>query len=367
VYNLGSIVLTGGGESEERMYVDLLPYRFRIMFAGVATVAFLLFISALVTNIGSGTILDARTNQAAAVMNGSAPDTSNAVTVGMYNLEYNTKRFSLSAGTTLFGVCRSITSTATQTGHSIAHASIATVEGIGAGTVFIARTIAGTVIFSLHSVGSGVAFVFNLPGKMVAPVAQVHTVSSLIQPANDNPIPVINTGLSPELLARLNAQAEQDQKKDAALQAAQLAANQHLGGAAVAGDPHHGGYPTAWDSPTPQDSRLDSWGMYNRECVSYAAWKVYQTYGDMPYWGGVGNANQWVRDARNAGIPTSTVPQVHSVAISMSGYYGHAMWVEAVDGNMIYVSQYNYDLHGHYSEMWVSSSYLTYIYFKQAT
>jgi hypothetical protein len=31
---------------------------------------------------------------------------------------------------------------------------------------------------------------------------------------------------------------------------------------------------------------------------------------------------------------------------------------------MIYDSQYNYDLHGHYSEMWVNGSDLTYIYFK---
>jgi surface antigen len=104
--------------------------------------------------------------------------------------------------------------------------------------------------------------------------------------------------------------------------------------------------------------------MYNRECVSYAAWKVYQTYGNMPYWGGVGNANQWLADARNTGIPTGAAPKVHSVAISLHGYYGHAAWVEAVNGDMIYVSQYNYDLNGHYSEMWVKASNFTYIYFQ---
>jgi surface antigen len=177
-------------------------------------------------------------------------------------------------------------------------------------------------------------------------------------------VPVINNNLSPALLARLTAQAQQDQQKSAALQAAQLIANQHLGGVVVAGDAKHGGYPSQWDAPMYQDSRLDSWGMYNRECVSYAAWKVYQTYGDMPYWGGVGNANQWISDAKTAGIATGTTPRAHAVAISMQGYYGHAMWVEQVSGNMIYVSQYNYDLHGHYSEMWVNASSLTYIYFK---
>ncbi len=146
------------------------------------------------------------------------------------------------------------------------------------------------------------------------------------------------------------------------LRAQQAAANRSLGGNLVAGDPGHGGYPGYLDNAS-QDSLLDPWGMLNRECVSYTAWKVQQAYGTMPYWGGVGNANQWPGDAQAAGIPTGTVPKAGSVAISMGGYYGHAMWVEAVSGSMIYVSQYNFDLAGHYSEMWVNGSNFTYIYF----
>ena len=38
--------------------------------------------------------------------------------------------------------------------------------------------------------------------------------------------------------------------------------------------------------------------------------------------------------------------------------------VEAVNGNTIYVSQYNYDLAGHYSEMSINGSGLIYIYFQ---
>jgi surface antigen len=108
---------------------------------------------------------------------------------------------------------------------------------------------------------------------------------------------------------------------------------------------------------------LDNWGMFNRECVSYTAWKVYQTYGYMPNWGGHGNANQWPDSARAAGIPTGSTPKAHSVAISMGGAYGHAMWVEGASGNTIHVSQYNYDLAGHYSEMNINGSGLIYIYF----
>lgn len=148
------------------------------------------------------------------------------------------------------------------------------------------------------------------------------------------------------------------------LRAQQAALNRELGGVPVAGDPGHGGYPAVWNNAG-QDTMVDNWGMYNRECVSYAAWKVYQTYGYMPYWGGSGNANQWPGDARAAGIPTGSTPKVHSVAIWNVGAFGHAMWVEAVSGSTIYVSQYNYDLAGHYSEMSINGSGLTYIYFGQ--
>jgi len=172
-------------------------------------------------------------------------------------------------------------------------------------------------------------------------------------------------------LLSLNQQQQSDLDKQvrttnsqiASLRAQQAAANTKLGGRAVAGDPGHGGYPSNLDHAA-QDTLVDPWGMYNRECVSYTAWKVFQAYGYMPYWGGQGNANQWPGDARAAGIATGSTPRAQSVAISMNGYYGHAMWVEAVSGNNIYVSQYNYDLAGHYSEMSINGSGLTYIYFQ---
>ena len=205
-------------------------------------------------------------------------------------------------------------------------------------------------------------FTIHLPGKIVRPITSGQTVNAIIKPAEDESVPVISAETSAAALASFNAAQRQQIQQ---WQAAQLVANQALDGTVAVGDSssNHGGYPARWDNAR-QDSTLDNWGMYNRECVSYAAWKVYQTYGSMAYWGGSGNANEWPRDARRAGIPTGGAPQVHAVAISMRGYYGHAMWVEKVSGSMIYVSQYNYDLHGHYSEMWVNGSSFTYIYFK---
>ncbi len=136
------------------------------------------------------------------------------------------------------------------------------------------------------------------------------------------------------------------------------------GSSVTAGSPGHGGYPAYLDYPNAQDSKVDPWGMYNRECVSYTAWRVHQKTGNMPYWGGRGNANQWPSSAQADGIPTGSTPRPQSVAIWMSGYYGHAMWVEYIKPNgMVHVSQYNYAIDGLYSEMDINPNSAIYIYF----
>ena len=127
-------------------------------------------------------------------------------------------------------------------------------------------------------------------------------------------------------------------------------------GSAVAGDPGRGGYPNNLANSNYYSPVVDPWGMYSRQCVSYTAWKVYQKNGYMPYWGGVGNANQWPGNARNAGIPVSKTPVAGSVGVIMAGQYGHVVWVESVNANgTINISQYNeYNAGGsgwgHYSE-----------------
>lgn len=112
----------------------------------------------------------------------------------------------------------------------------------------------------------------------------------------------------------------------------------------------NGGYPAKWAN-VPMDSQIDSWGMYNRESTSYAAFKVAQSGKNMPYWGGRGNANQWPSNARAYGIPVDTTPKAGDVAIRPAGYYGHAMYVESVNPNgTINISEYNAKADGTYSE-----------------
>lgn len=146
-----------------------------------------------------------------------------------------------------------------------------------------------------------------------------------------------------------------------AQQAAALAAKYGNNGLVVSGT-CGGGYPDKWCNAA-QDTVIDNWGMYNRECVSYAAFKVAVSGRHMPYWGGHGNANQWPGSARADGIAVDSSPKVGDIAISMLGPYGHAMYVEGVSGGKIYVSQYNYGNRGEYSTMTIPASGLYFIHF----
>lgn len=112
------------------------------------------------------------------------------------------------------------------------------------------------------------------------------------------------------------------------------------------------------------NSMPDEWGMYKRQCVSYAAWKVASSGRNMPFWGGRGNASQWDDNARAAGIPVDSVPRVGDIAVSHDGGYGHVSYVEAVypDGTIL-VSQYNARWDGRYSEERLSTAGLVFIHF----
>lgn len=118
-------------------------------------------------------------------------------------------------------------------------------------------------------------------------------------------------------------------------------------------------YPSKWASK-PINYVIDDWGMNNRQSVSYTAWKVNEKYGNMSYFGGC-NANQWVQCAGAKNIPTGAVAKVHSVGIVNN----FSVWVEAVNGDKVTVSFYNWGNTGEYG-LWKdvpASNFSTYIYF----
>ena len=163
--------------------------------------------------------------------------------------------------------------------------------------------------------------------------------------------------LNQQQQADLDKQIKENVSKVGELYRQQAMENARLSGGLIpAGVPGGGGYPGVW-AFAPMDSIVDSWGMYNRECVSWTAYKVAASGRYMPYWGGRGNANQWDDNARAAGIPVDGRPRVGDVAVSNSGAYGHVMYVEGVgnDGS-IYISDYNQQYDGLYRAYWVSAS-----------
>lgn len=172
--------------------------------------------------------------------------------------------------------------------------------------------------------------------------------------------------------AAYNKQIKENNAQINELRRQQIIENSRFsGGTPGTGPACGGGYPGhmagpwgPWGCNYPIDYNIDKWGMYNRQCVSYTAFKVWSSGRHMPYWGGRGNANQWDDNARAAGIPVDNKPRVGDVAVSNSGYYGHVMYVEHVyeDGRIL-ISQYNASWDGRYSEKVIWPGNLVFIHF----
>lgn len=133
------------------------------------------------------------------------------------------------------------------------------------------------------------------------------------------------------------------------------------GGKGGGGDPGDD-YPVQWKD-APQDSRLDQWLEYNRECTSFAAWALYSRNGfNMPFHD---NANNWGPRAARLGYPVNSTPAVGSIAWSNAGTFGHVAYVVAVGGGNVTIEEYNHFGNGTYDKRTVPASTFTgYIHFK---
>ncbi len=85
-------------------------------------------------------------------------------------------------------------------------------------------------------------------------------------------------------------------------------------------------------------------------------WHVKNKRPDIPNtWG---NATNWYANAQRSGYSVGSVPKAGAIG----WVYGHVVYVEAVKGNMVYISERNYDYRGSYRERWVTASSYRYIY-----
>lgn len=104
-------------------------------------------------------------------------------------------------------------------------------------------------------------------------------------------------------------------------------------------------YPEPYRSAA-KDTKIDPSTCYNRECVSYCAWKICEAVGSWPVRTGDMNAKNWIYRLPSWGYPKVAGPVDGGlyVGVLTSGKYGHVVWFEY--GTT--VSEYNYNSQGNY-------------------
>ena len=130
----------------------------------------------------------------------------------------------------------------------------------------------------------------------------------------------------------VGAQKQQLQQVIAARAEALRRSNVRVGGSGC------GGYPAVWCNAR-QDSLVDDWNYYNRECVSYVAW--WRSMSGLSVPDSWGNAGDWYSRAR-----ASSNPQHGDIVVwpyTALTPYGHVAVVESNNGGSVTVSEYNFD------------------------
>ncbi|WP_326836122.1 CHAP domain-containing protein [Amycolatopsis rhabdoformis] len=118
-------------------------------------------------------------------------------------------------------------------------------------------------------------------------------------------------------------------------------------------------YPAKWRN-IPQDSVVDDWNMYNRECVSWAAFTI-DRHGESA--SNYGDAKYWDDNARKHGYRVDNTPTPGSIAQTDAGRYGHVAIVDSVHGSTVTVEDYNWNGDGHYLVHDLTKSDFRYLHF----
>lgn len=180
-------------------------------------------------------------------------------------------------------------------------------------------------------------------------------------------------GLNNAQRAELDGQIKGNNKKIEELRRQQVLENLRLfggGGGTIGG----GGYPWGTapclhtgqvDGPCPNYDWAVNGSIWNyqtggygyRNCTDWVAYRILSTGRYISP--GLGNAKDW--DDR---MPSDNKPRAGDAAVSNAGYYGHVMYVEAVNGDgTITISDYNRAGTGKYSTSTISPSGLSFIHF----
>ncbi len=118
-----------------------------------------------------------------------------------------------------------------------------------------------------------------------------------------------------------------------------------------------------------KDSIIDPWRFYNRECVSFVAWRMnsadHVDFTNFMGGGRWGNANNWDNNARALGYLVNDVPARGAIAQSDSqSAQGHVAWVASVGDGTVTIEDYNFSSPGNYGTRTVPTSTYQYIHIK---
>jgi len=117
---------------------------------------------------------------------------------------------------------------------------------------------------------------------------------------------------------------------------------------------------------------VDNWGMFNRQCTSYAAMVLFNEFGrHVTPFAGRGNAKQWPDTAPELmGAVSNNTPAVGSAAIwgwrDPNSRFGHVMIVRAIlNDGWVRVSQFNYGTRaGEFSTMEIPIDSAVFVHFR---
>lgn len=104
-------------------------------------------------------------------------------------------------------------------------------------------------------------------------------------------------------------------------------------------------YPEPYRS-APKDSLIDPSTCYNRECVSYCAWKIKEATGKWPRRTGDMNGYNWIYRLPQIGYKEVAAPTAGGEYVGVAKTGNHVVWWEG--GN--HVSEYNWVIIGGFHE-----------------
>lgn len=115
------------------------------------------------------------------------------------------------------------------------------------------------------------------------------------------------------------------------------------------------------------ENQIDRWRMFTKQCTSFVAWRLEQDGFNLNDHGlqgiNLNHAYLWGRNAANRGYRVDKTPVPGSIAYSdraKPSDSGHVAYVEAVDGDRIFIEEYNaYPKYYAYQGRWTSKNSFT--------